>query len=85
MREILKGYAVGAPCGVMDQMASALGREGELLVLLCRPATVCVLTLLITYAGPVYSRCHHTIIHVIISRLQDASLSYKMQTPQPVF
>lgn len=35
---------VGAPCGVMDQMASALGREGELLALLCRPATVCVLT-----------------------------------------
>jgi len=29
---------VGAPCGVMDQMASLLGREGKLLALLCQPA-----------------------------------------------
>ncbi|KAL6769567.1 hypothetical protein ACKKBG_A31510 [Auxenochlorella protothecoides x Auxenochlorella symbiontica] len=28
---------VGAPCGVMDQMASALGREGALMALLCQP------------------------------------------------
>lgn len=31
---------VGAPCGVMDQMASALGAQGRLLALLCRPAEV---------------------------------------------
>lgn len=30
----------GAPCGVMDQMASALGREHELLALRCQPAEV---------------------------------------------
>lgn len=29
---------VGAPCGVMDQMASCVGREDSLLVLQCRPA-----------------------------------------------
>jgi len=31
---------VGAPCGIMDQCASALGQEGRLLQLLCRPAEV---------------------------------------------
>jgi L-arabinokinase len=31
---------VGAPCGIMDQCASALGREAELLQLLCRPSVV---------------------------------------------
>eukprot|EP01048_Picozoa_sp_COSAG05_P006351 COSAG05_NODE_408_length_10119_cov_10.267166_5_plen_101_part_00 len=31
---------VGAPCGIMDQMASALGQKGKLLALLCRPAEV---------------------------------------------
>ena len=30
----------GAPCGTMDQMASACGRPGELLALLCRPAEI---------------------------------------------
>lgn len=30
----------GAPCGVMDQMASQCGREGQLLRLLCQPATI---------------------------------------------
>jgi L-arabinokinase len=28
---------VGAPCGLMDQLASAHGRSGELLPILCRP------------------------------------------------
>jgi L-arabinokinase len=31
---------VGAPCGIMDQMTSALGRENELLALRCQPAVV---------------------------------------------
>lgn len=31
---------VGAPCGVMDQMTSALGRRGHLLALRCQPAEV---------------------------------------------
>ncbi|MEW6073828.1 MAG: galactokinase family protein [Planctomycetota bacterium] len=30
----------GAPCGIMDQMTAALGREGHLLALLCQPAEV---------------------------------------------
>jgi galactokinase len=29
---------VGAPCGVMDQMASLLGKRNKLLALLCQPA-----------------------------------------------
>lgn len=35
-----ENFVVGAPCGVMDQMASALGHESRLLPLLCQPATV---------------------------------------------
>ena len=31
---------VGAPCGIMDQMTSALGRTNKLLALLCQPAEV---------------------------------------------
>lgn len=31
---------VGAACGVMDQMTSACGRQGELLRLLCQPAEI---------------------------------------------
>ena len=31
---------VGAPCGIMDQMAVALGRESHLLALRCQPAEV---------------------------------------------
>ena len=36
----VEDHVVGAPCGVMDQMASALGQHGKLLALLCRPAEV---------------------------------------------
>jgi galactokinase len=38
--QIAENYVVGAPCGIMDQMTSALGRAGELLALLCQPAEV---------------------------------------------
>ena len=31
---------VGAPCGIMDQMTSVLGRQDELLALRCQPATI---------------------------------------------
>jgi L-arabinokinase len=31
---------VGAPCGIMDQIASSLGHAGKLLALLCQPAEV---------------------------------------------
>ena len=31
---------VGAPCGIMDQMTSALGRQDQLLALRCQPAVV---------------------------------------------
>ena len=30
--------STGAPCGVMDQMAAALGQEARLLALHCQPA-----------------------------------------------
>ena len=38
--QVAENRVVGAPCGIMDQMTSALGRENELLALLCQPATV---------------------------------------------
>ena len=36
----MENQCVGAPCGVMDQMAVALGRQNQLLALLCQPAEV---------------------------------------------
>ena len=36
----VENLVVGAPCGVMDQMTSALGRHDHLLELLCQPAEV---------------------------------------------
>ncbi len=36
--QMAENLVVGAPCGIMDQMTAALGREGELLRLLCQPA-----------------------------------------------
>lgn len=38
--QVAENHVVGAPCGIMDQMTSSLGRENELLALLCQPATV---------------------------------------------
>jgi len=38
--QMVENLVVGAPCGIMDQMASALGRRGQLLSLLCQPARV---------------------------------------------
>jgi len=38
--QVAENRVVGAPCGIMDQMTSALGRENELLALLCQPAAV---------------------------------------------
>ena len=34
----VENLVVGAPCGIMDQMTSAFGRENQLLSLLCQPA-----------------------------------------------
>ena len=34
----VENLVVGAPCGIMDQMTSALGKESQLLALLCQPA-----------------------------------------------
>ena len=34
----VENLVVGAPCGIMDQMASNLGEQNKLLALLCRPA-----------------------------------------------
>ena len=36
--QLAENQIVGAPCGIMDQMTSALGRENELLALRCQPA-----------------------------------------------
>eukprot|EP00873_Tetraselmis_striata_P044860 jgi/Tetstr1/465124/TSEL_009847.t1 len=36
----VENAVVGAPCGVMDQMTSALGRAGHLMLLQCQPAEV---------------------------------------------
>src|SRR4030095_457880 len=36
----VENLVVGAPCGVMDQMTSSCGREGQLLPLLCQRATL---------------------------------------------
>lgn len=36
----VENHVVGAPCGIMDQMASALGEEDRLLVLQCQPHKV---------------------------------------------
>lgn len=40
LAQMAENHIVGAPCGIMDQMASALGREHQLLALLCQPAEV---------------------------------------------
>ena len=34
----VENLIVGAPCGVMDQMASICGEAGSLMALLCQPA-----------------------------------------------
>ncbi len=36
----VENSVVGAPCGVMDQMAAALGEEGALMAMTCQPAEV---------------------------------------------
>lgn len=36
--QMVENRVVGAPCGIMDQMTSALGQENSLLVLKCQPA-----------------------------------------------
>jgi L-arabinokinase len=36
----VENFVVGAPCGVMDQMTSCLGRRDHLLELVCQPAEV---------------------------------------------
>jgi galactokinase len=38
--QLAENLVVGAPCGIMDQMTAALGRENQLLALRCQPATV---------------------------------------------
>jgi L-arabinokinase len=38
--QVAENSVVGAPCGIMDQMTAALGRENQLLALRCQPATV---------------------------------------------
>jgi len=35
-----ENHAVGAPCGLMDQLASSLGSAGKILPILCRPDCV---------------------------------------------
>ncbi|CAI5978373.1 unnamed protein product [Closterium sp. NIES-64] len=40
MCQMVENRVVGAPCGIMDQMAVTLARPASLLALLCRPASV---------------------------------------------
>ncbi len=36
----VENHVVGAPCGIMDQMTSACGKQDRLLRLLCQPGTI---------------------------------------------
>ncbi|KNC51650.1 uncharacterized protein AMSG_12092 [Thecamonas trahens ATCC 50062] len=36
----VENFVVGAPCGIMDQLACALGAPGALLAIVCRPAQI---------------------------------------------
>lgn len=38
--QLAENRVVGAPCGIMDQMTSAIGRQDQLLALRCQPADV---------------------------------------------
>ncbi len=38
--QLAENHIAGAPCGIMDQMTAALGRQNELLALRCQPATM---------------------------------------------
>ncbi len=38
--QAVENYVVGAPCGLMDQLAASLGRAGRVLPILCRPDAV---------------------------------------------
>ena len=38
--QVAENHVVGAPCGIMDQIAIACGREGKLTHILCRPGSV---------------------------------------------
>ena len=40
LAQIVENQIVGAPCGIMDQVTSALGEEDKLLALRCRPCEV---------------------------------------------
>jgi L-arabinokinase len=38
--QIVENRVVGAPCGIMDQVVSTLGKEGQLLAIKCQPGEV---------------------------------------------
>ena len=38
--QTVENHVVGAPCGIMDQMTSACGKQDRLLRLLCQPGTI---------------------------------------------
>jgi L-arabinokinase len=38
--QMVENHVVGAPCGIMDQLTSALGHADHLMTLLCQPAEV---------------------------------------------
>jgi L-arabinokinase len=40
LAQLVENKVVGAPCGIMDQVTSALGEPGKLLALQCRPCRV---------------------------------------------
>jgi galactokinase len=40
LAQMAENYVVGAPCGIMDQIAITFGRKGKLTHILCRPGSV---------------------------------------------
>jgi len=40
LAQVVENKVVGAPCGIMDQVTSALGEEGRLLALRCQPCDI---------------------------------------------
>ncbi|MEM7283382.1 MAG: galactokinase family protein [Pseudomonadota bacterium] len=40
LSQMVENKVAGAPCGIMDQMTVVNGRKGQLMALLCQPATI---------------------------------------------
>lgn len=70
----MENYVVGAPCGVMDQMASACGEANKLLAMICQ-----VLFLLSSFPSKSWSNNR-----VIIYSLQPAEILGLVEIPSHI-